>query len=417
MTETRMAKPEQQGEERAAVARKEQVVVLGAGMHPWGKWGRNFVEYGVVAARAALADAGVAWTDVEFVVGRRHHAQRLPRLRRRRHLRPGARLDRGPRGVVVRRVRRRAPAHRQPRAPGSWPGCATSPSSSAPTPRPRASSRPIARRAARRPRLAAVPAARRHQPDVLRALRPPPHGPLRRHRRGLRRGQGEERPPRAGQPQRPLPQGGHRRRRARPRRWSPTRCACSTSAPPPTAAPRSCSRSMEYARTHGARQSPVRVARGLHRHADATRNTVIEMPNFATDSAARGDRARAHVPRLDRAPRPTRRPGSGPTTSSVAEVYDLSTALELDWYENIGLCKPGEAEELLRRRRHHDRRPHPGEPERRARLLRRGHPRAGDRPGVRAHLAAAGPGRRPPGRGRQASASPSTRASSATAPR
>jgi acetyl-CoA acetyltransferase len=29
-------------------------------------------------------------------------------------------------------------------------------------------------------------------------------------------------------------------------------------------------------------------------------------------------------------------------------VYDLSTALELDWYENIGLCKPGEAEKLLR---------------------------------------------------------------------
>ena len=32
---------------------------------------------------------------------------------------------------------------------------------------------------------------------------------------------------------------------------------------------------------------------------------------------------------------------------SLAEVYDLSTALELDWYENIGLCKPGEAERLL----------------------------------------------------------------------
>ena len=28
-------------------------------------------------------------------------------------------------------------------------------------------------------------------------------------------------------------------------------------------------------------------------------------------------------------------------------MYDLSTALELDWYENIGLCAPGEAEKLL----------------------------------------------------------------------
>jgi acetyl-CoA acetyltransferase len=32
---------------------------------------------------------------------------------------------------------------------------------------------------------------------------------------------------------------------------------------------------------------------------------------------------------------------------SLAEVYDLSSALELDWYEHIGLCKAGEAERLL----------------------------------------------------------------------
>ena len=43
------------------------VAILGVGMHPWGKWGRNFVEYGVAAARAALADAGVDWMDVGFV--------------------------------------------------------------------------------------------------------------------------------------------------------------------------------------------------------------------------------------------------------------------------------------------------------------------------------------------------------------
>ena len=40
--------------------------------------------------------------------------------------------------------------------------------------------------------------------------------------------------------------------------------------------------------------------------------------------------------------------GVGPEDLSCAEVYDLSAALELDWYENIGLCKPGEAEKLLR---------------------------------------------------------------------
>ena len=39
--------------------------------------------------------------------------------------------------------------------------------------------------------------------------------------------------------------------------------------------------------------------------------------------------------------------GLGPDDLDLAEVYDLSSALELDWYENIGLCKPGEAEKLL----------------------------------------------------------------------
>src|ERR687888_1079205 len=46
-----------------------EAVILGVGMHPWGKWGRNFVEYGVHAARAALADAGIEWSDVDLVVG------------------------------------------------------------------------------------------------------------------------------------------------------------------------------------------------------------------------------------------------------------------------------------------------------------------------------------------------------------
>ena len=42
----------------------EEIAVLGVGMHPWGKWGRNFVDYGVHAAQQALVDAEVAWGDV-----------------------------------------------------------------------------------------------------------------------------------------------------------------------------------------------------------------------------------------------------------------------------------------------------------------------------------------------------------------
>src|SRR5256714_13115960 len=45
------------------------VAILWVGMRPGGKWGRNFVEYGLVAARAALDDAGLEWGDIQFVSG------------------------------------------------------------------------------------------------------------------------------------------------------------------------------------------------------------------------------------------------------------------------------------------------------------------------------------------------------------
>jgi len=40
--------------------------------------------------------------------------------------------------------------------------------------------------------------------------------------------------------------------------------------------------------------------------------------------------------------------GISPKELSFAEVYDLSTAFELDWMEDIQVCKRGEAEKLLR---------------------------------------------------------------------
>jgi acetyl-CoA acetyltransferase len=74
---------------------------------------------------------------------------------------------------------------------------------------------------------------------------------------------------------------------------------------------------------------------------------VVDLPDIATDSTVavpapetgfRGAIARAAYEEA----------GVGPEDLSLAEVYDLSTALELDWYEDVGLCKPGEAERLLR---------------------------------------------------------------------
>src|SRR4030095_14849389 len=76
-------------------------------------------------------------------------------------------------------------------------------------------------------------------------------------------------------------------------------------------------------------------------------DTWIDMPKFATDSAAgvaapdRGFKDSIAYAAYEEA-------GLGPEDMSLAEVYDLSSALELDWYENIGLCKPGEAERMVR---------------------------------------------------------------------
>ena len=48
---------------------ERDVAILGVGMHPWGKWGHDFTEYGMVAARAALDDASLTWRDMQYVAG------------------------------------------------------------------------------------------------------------------------------------------------------------------------------------------------------------------------------------------------------------------------------------------------------------------------------------------------------------
>ena len=76
--------------------------------------------------------------------------------------------------------------------------------------------------------------------------------------------------------------------------------------------------------------------------------TTIELPNFATDSAAGAGGKPEHGFKESIAVRAYEEAGLGPADLDCAEVYDLSTAMELDWYEQIGLCAPGEAEKLLR---------------------------------------------------------------------
>jgi acetyl-CoA acetyltransferase len=104
--------------------------------------------------------------------------------------------------------------------------------------------------------------------------------------------------------------------------------------------------SLDYARARGV-DNPVRVA-AISTVTPSYPNTVIEMPNFATDSAAGVGELPALGFKDSIAAGAYAEAGIGPDDIDLAEVYDLSTSMELDWYEHIGLCAPGEAEKLLR---------------------------------------------------------------------
>ena len=101
---------------------------------------------------------------------------------------------------------------------------------------------------------------------------------------------------------------------------------------------------MEFARRRTAR--PVTLAAGSTVTPQFP-NTHLEMPNFATDSAA-AQRAPALSFRDSSARNAYEQAGLGPEDMDLAEVYDLSSAMELDWCEAIGLCEPGAAARLLR---------------------------------------------------------------------
>jgi acetyl-CoA acetyltransferase len=48
----------------------DDVAIIGIGMHPFGRFpGKSAVEMGAAAVRAALGDAGVEWSDIQFAFG------------------------------------------------------------------------------------------------------------------------------------------------------------------------------------------------------------------------------------------------------------------------------------------------------------------------------------------------------------
>jgi acetyl-CoA acetyltransferase len=102
--------------------------------------------------------------------------------------------------------------------------------------------------------------------------------------------------------------------------------------------------STEYAKKLGL-DRPVRVS-AVSTVTPTFPNTVLDMPNISTDSSADGEPERTFKESIAHAA--YEEAGISPEDVGLAEVYDLSTALELDWMEDLGLCKRGEAEVLLR---------------------------------------------------------------------
>ena len=319
------------------------VAVLGAGMHPWGKWGRPFVSYGVAAARQALADAGVDWADVDLVVG-------------------GETVRNGYGGYVAGATFAQALGWNGARVATSYAACATG-AQAIDTARARIlaglSDVALVVGADTTPKGFLAPNAgeRYDDPDWLRfrllGMTNPAYFALYARRRIDLYGATPEdfakvkvKNARAG-----LANPNARYRKA----VTVEEVLGSAVVADPLHLLDICATSdggaalvltsMDYARSHGI-DSPVRV-RAVSTVTPTFPQTVIEMPNFATDSSAvvpAGERtfkeSIAHAAYEEA--------GIGPEDVDVAEVYDLSTALELDWYEDIGLCKRGEAETLIR---------------------------------------------------------------------
>jgi acetyl-CoA acetyltransferase len=321
--------------------RSRDVAVLGVGMHPWGKWGRDFVEYGVAAARAALADAGLTWSDVQFVSGADTIRNGYP-------------------GFVSGATFAQAMGWSGARVASCYSACASGASALATA---RAQllaglcdvALVVGADAAPKGFFAPVGGDRPDDPDWLRfrllgATNPTYFALYARRRMELYGATDRDfarvkvKNARHG-----LANPNARYRKevtedevlASPVVADPLRLLeiCATS----DGGAAIVLTSMEFARRHT--RNPVAIA-AISTVTPRFPNTVIEMPNFATDSSSAVALPESSF-RDSIAQAAYEEAGIGPDDLDLAEVYDLSSALELDWYENIGLCKQGEAERLL----------------------------------------------------------------------
>ena len=164
----------------------DPVYILGAGMHPWGKWGNDFTEYGVVAARAALAEAGLDWRQIQLVAGADTIRNGYPGFIAGSTFAQKLGWNGVPVSSSYAACASGSQALQSARAHILAGFCDVALVIGADT-TPKGFFAPGRRRAQERSGLAALPPHRRDQPGVLRAAGAAPDGPLRRHPRGFRR--------------------------------------------------------------------------------------------------------------------------------------------------------------------------------------------------------------------------------------
>lgn len=317
-----------------------EVAILGVGMHPWGKWGKNFVEYGVKAARNALTDAGVKWQDIGFVSG-------------------AATMRCGYPGYVAGATFAQALGWQGAEVNTSYAACASGSQALA-----AARSKILSGAcdvalvvgADTTPKgfLAPQKGERPDDPDWVRfrlGITNPTYFALYARRRMEMYGDTQDDFARVKVKN---ARHGFTNPNARYRKeFTAADVAASAMVADPLRLMDICATSdggaaiiissVEYAKKIG-RQDAVKIA-AISTVTPTFASAIIEMPDLATDSAAA---MQAHSFRAALPKKAYEEAGIGPNDVSVAEVYDLSTALELDWMEDLQLCERGEAARLVR---------------------------------------------------------------------
>ncbi|MEV6679957.1 lipid-transfer protein [Streptomyces erythrochromogenes] len=320
-----------------------EVAVLGAGMHPWGKWGRSFVEYGRTAARAALADAGLDWSDVGSIVGADTVRSGYP-------------------GYVAGATFARALGWQGARVTSVYAACASG-AQAIGTARAQILAGladvvlVVGADAAPKGFFAPAGGERPDDPDWLRfrvlgATNPAYFALYARRRMAVHGDTLED----FAQVKVKNAAAGRLNPHARYRKAvTADEVAASAVVADPLRLLDICATSdggaalvltsMDFARSRGV-AAPVRI-RAVSTVTPTYPRTVLDLPDIATDSTTAGEPVAGSF-RSSIARAAYEEAGLGPQDLSLAEVYDLSTALELEWYEDIGLCAEGEGAKLVR---------------------------------------------------------------------